>query len=46
MQQVEVPVINNTDCESMYRRAGFVESIPGIFICAGYAAGKKDSCEV
>lgn len=46
MQQVSVPVINNTDCESMYRRAGYVEHIPNIFICAGYADGKRDSCEV
>ena len=46
MQQVSVPVINNSDCENMYRRAGYVEHIPNIFICAGYADGKKDSCEV
>jgi hypothetical protein len=46
MQQVSVPVINNTDCENMYRRAGYVEHIPNIFICAGYADGKRDSCEV
>jgi secreted trypsin-like serine protease len=46
MQQVSVPVINNTDCEGMYRRAGYVELIPRIFICAGYADGKRDSCEV
>jgi len=45
MQQVSVPVINNTDCEGMYRRAGYVELIPRIFICAGYADGKRDSCE-
>ncbi|XP_046634890.1 serine protease filzig-like isoform X1 [Daphnia pulicaria] len=45
MQQVSVPVINNTDCENMYRRAGYVEHIPNIFICAGYADGKRDSCE-
>jgi len=46
MQQVSVPVINNTECENMYRRAGYVEHIPNIFICAGYAEGKRDSCEV
>lgn len=46
MQQVPVPVINNTECENMYRRAGYVEHIPKIFICAGYADGKRDSCEV
>ncbi len=46
MQQVQVPIINNTECENMYRRAGYVEHIPNIFICAGYADGKRDSCEV
>ena len=46
MQEVDLPVINNTECEGMYRDAGYVEHIPNIFICAGYAAGGKDSCEV
>lgn len=46
MQQVSVPIINNTECEGMYRRAGYVEHIPNIFICAGYKEGKQDSCEV
>jgi len=47
MQEVDLPVINNTVCEAMYKDAGYVEHIPkSIFICAGYAAGGKDSCEV
>ena len=46
MQEVDLPVINNTECEGMYREAGYVEHIPNIFICAGYAKGGKDSCEV
>ena len=46
MQEVDLPIINNTMCEKMYRDAGYVEHIPNIFICAGYAAGGKDSCEV
>ena len=46
MQEVDLPIINNTRCEGMYRDAGYVEHIPEIFICAGYAAGGKDSCEV
>jgi len=45
MQEVDLPIINNTMCEKMYRDAGYVEHIPNIFICAGYAAGGKDSCE-
>ena len=45
-QEVALPVINNTECEEMYRDAGYVEHIPQIFICAGYEQGGKDSCEV
>ena len=46
LQEVDLPVISNADCEKMYERAGFREHIPHIFICAGYAEGGKDSCEV
>lgn len=46
MQKVSVPIITNKECESMYRKAGFIEDIPNIFICAGLAKGGKDSCEV
>jgi len=45
LQEVSVPVINNTLCEGMYRNAGYIEHIPHIFICAGYRKGGYDSCE-
>ncbi|XP_072375860.1 serine proteinase stubble-like, partial [Diabrotica undecimpunctata] len=45
LQEVSVPVINNTVCESMYRAAGYIEHIPHIFICAGWRRGGFDSCE-
>ncbi|CAG9855977.1 unnamed protein product [Phyllotreta striolata] len=45
LQEVSVPVINNTVCESMYRSAGYIEHIPHIFICAGWRRGGFDSCE-
>ncbi|XP_014607527.1 PREDICTED: serine proteinase stubble [Polistes canadensis] len=45
LQEVAVPVINNTICESMYRNAGYIEHIPHIFICAGWRNGGFDSCE-
>ncbi|XP_067630340.1 serine protease filzig isoform X2 [Eurosta solidaginis] len=45
LQEVAVPVINNTICETMYRVAGFIEHIPHIFICAGWKKGGYDSCE-
>ncbi|XP_031619747.1 serine/threonine-protein phosphatase 6 regulatory ankyrin repeat subunit B-like isoform X2 [Contarinia nasturtii] len=39
LQEVSVPVINNTLCEEMYRIAGHNEYIPHIFICAGFQKG-------
>ncbi|CAD7077845.1 unnamed protein product [Hermetia illucens] len=45
LQEVSVPVINNTICETMYRNAGYIEHIPHIFICAGWKKGGYDSCE-
>lgn len=46
IQHVDVPIITNKDCENMYKRAGYIEDIPNIFVCAGLAKGTKDSCEV
>ncbi|XP_047516539.1 serine proteinase stubble isoform X2 [Pieris napi] len=45
LQEVQVPIINNTACESMYQSAGYNEHIPNIFICAGWKNGGSDSCE-
>ncbi|XP_059062512.1 serine proteinase stubble [Achroia grisella] len=45
LQEVQVPVINNTACEAMYKAAGYNEHIPNIFICAGKQRGGADSCE-
>ncbi|GLH00890.1 Putative trypsin-like serine protease [Gryllus bimaculatus] len=45
LQEVSVPVLNNSACEAMYRQAGYVEHIPHIFICAGWRKGGFDSCE-
>ncbi|XP_062528690.1 serine proteinase stubble isoform X2 [Bombyx mori] len=45
LQEVRVPVINNTACEAMYQAAGYNEHIPNIFICAGRTKGGTDSCE-
>jgi hypothetical protein len=46
LQEVSVPVINNSVCETMYHAAGYIEHIPNIFICAGWRKGGFDSCEV
>jgi len=45
LQEVPLPIINNTQCENMYEKAGYREHIPNIFICAGYREGGRDSCE-
>ncbi|CAB3261925.1 unnamed protein product [Arctia plantaginis] len=45
LQEVQVPIINNTACEAMYQAAGYNEHIPNIFICAGRSKGGADSCE-
>lgn len=43
--KVSVPIVSNGICESMFARAGRQESIPDIFVCAGYENGGHDSCQ-
>jgi len=45
LQEIEVPMLNNSACEKMYRKAGHPQHIPHIFLCAGYEEGGKDSCD-
>ncbi|XP_076322007.1 serine protease 42-like [Tachypleus tridentatus] len=45
IQNVDVTVITNRECMDMYRKAGYIEHIPDIFICAGLSEGGLDSCE-
>ncbi|XP_045782272.1 serine protease filzig [Maniola jurtina] len=45
LQEVQVPVIENSACQEMFHTAGHAKKILNSFICAGYANGQKDSCE-
>ncbi|XP_068238842.1 serine proteinase stubble isoform X2 [Palaemon carinicauda] len=45
LQQGSVPIISNEKCKDMFKKAGRVESIPDIFLCAGYENGGIDSCQ-
>ncbi|CAG9831890.1 unnamed protein product [Diabrotica balteata] len=42
---VQVPIVSNDRCKSMFLRAGRHEFIPDIFLCAGYEGGGQDSCQ-
>ena len=46
LKELDLPILKNTDCEASYKKAGFWEEIPDIFVCAGYKDGRKDTCEV
>lgn len=43
---LQVPVIENSVCQEMFQTAGHSKIILHSFLCAGYANGQKDSCEV
>lgn len=43
---LKVPIIENTICQDMFEHAGHKKKILPSFLCAGYANGQKDSCEV
>ncbi|KAH8277734.1 hypothetical protein KR018_004423 [Drosophila ironensis] len=45
LQEVQVPIIENSVCQEMFHTAGHNKKILTSFLCAGYANGQKDSCE-
>lgn len=49
LQQLTVPIISNTNCNTMYHIGADSDPsaviVPSDQICAGYEAGKKDSCQ-
>lgn len=42
----QVPIIENSVCQDMFQTAGHNKKILPSFLCAGYANGQRDSCEV
>lgn len=46
LQEVQVPIIENQVCQDMFETAGHTKTILNSFLCAGYANGQRDSCEV
>ncbi|XP_077303207.1 serine protease 33-like isoform X2 [Lithobates pipiens] len=44
LQQVMVPLISNSECNTMYHN-GTNQNVSSDQICAGYQAGDKDSCQ-
>lgn len=46
LQEVQVPIIENQVCQDMFETAGHTKTILSSFLCAGYANGQRDSCEV
>ena len=46
LKEVELPIISNEECMSMYQLSGRFEWIPKtIFICSGTSKGGKDACD-
>lgn len=46
LQEVQVPIMENSVCQEMFQTAGHNKKILNSFLCAGYANGQRDSCEV
>ena len=45
LREVQLPIISNKQCESMFRTSGKSQRIPNICICAGTTTGGKDTCK-
>lgn len=46
MQAVDVPIIDNRQCERWHKSNGINVIIYDEMMCAGYREGSKDSCQV
>jgi len=45
LQVVDVPLIENSECESWHQRKGITVRLYDEMLCAGYKYGGKDSCK-
>jgi len=45
LREVKVPILSNKQCEKLFRKSGHPQTIPYIFLCAGFNKGGKDTCE-
>lgn len=45
LRQVQVPILDNHECERQFNQSGSVQHIPHIFLCAGASKGGRDTCE-
>ena len=43
---MQVPLIQNAECEVWHERAGITVQLYPEMMCAGYRDGGKDSCKV
>lgn len=46
LQEVEVPIIENGECQEMLFKQGYDKIILPSSMCAGFEEGEKDACEV
>jgi len=45
LRKVQVPIMDNHECERQFNQSGSSQHIPHIFLCAGDSEGGRDTCE-
>ena len=46
LNEIELPIISNGECEEWFRDGGAPGEVPSVMMCAGYKEGGRDSCQV
>ena len=44
--QVDVPILSSAECRRQFKQSELDQVDQDIWVCAGYAEGGKDACEV